>query len=57
MLVGDDKADTAKARRRSELKKLRQKTSSSESPTAKPSTSRCPFPLTPVAMTTAFETT
>ena len=30
---------------------------SSESPTAKPSTSRCPSAATPVAITTAWETT
>jgi hypothetical protein len=34
-----------------------QKAPSSLSPTAKPSTSRCPSAATPVAMTTAWETT
>ena len=34
-----------------------QKAPSSESPTAQPSTSRCPSAATPVAITTAWETT
>jgi hypothetical protein len=41
----------------SERRNAVQKAPSSESPTAKPSTSRCPSAATPVAMTTAWQTT
>ncbi len=41
----------------SERRKAVQKAPSSLSPTANPSTSRCPSAATPVAMTTAWETT
>lgn len=39
------------------VRNSRQNSSSSESPTPKPSTSRSPWPETPVAMTTALDTT
>ena len=41
----------------SERRNAVQNAPSSLSPTAKPSTSRCPSAATPVAMTTAWETT
>jgi hypothetical protein len=55
--VGDDQLGAAQARALSERRNAVQKAPSSESPTAKPSTSRCPSAATPVAMTTAWETT
>ena len=41
----------------SERRNAVQNAPSSESPTAQPSTSRCPSAATPVAITTAWETT
>ena len=57
VLVRDDEPHARSPRARSERRNSVQKAPSSESPTAQPSTSRLPSIETPVATTTARETT